>query len=174
MGIDPRGLKDRYADYWTQNRQHALINYQHCVDNAQGHKGYGPDCWGLTASDDYRFYDAHSPTNDNGTISPTAALASFPYTPAESMRALRRFYDMKGIVGPYGFLDAFNENKNWKAQGYLAIDQGPIVVMIENHRSGLVWNQLMSCPEVKRGLRTLSFESPYLPELENAKPALTA
>jgi hypothetical protein len=164
LGLNPHGLKDRYADYWEQNQNHTLINYTHCVKNPKGFKGYGENCWGLTASDTYNGYDAHSPTNDHGTISPTAALSAFPYTPEYSMKALKHFYNDLGekIWGQYGFTDAFNESKNWYADNYLAIDQGPIVVMIENYRSGLLWNLFTSCPEVKAGLLKLGFTAPYL------------
>ncbi len=160
LGLDPRNLKDRYASYWEQNRNHTLINREHCVRNPGKFKGYGPDCWGLTASDAVNGYDAHSPTNDHGTISPTAALSAFPYTPEYSMQALRHFYYDLGpkIWGEYGFVDAFNETKNWQAKSYLAIDQGPIIVMIENYRSGLLWKLFMSCPEVQGGLKKLGFE----------------
>ncbi len=164
LGLDPRGLKDRYADYWEQNRNHTLINRQYCIDNPKKFKGYGPECWGLTASDNHEFYNAHSPTNDLGVITPTAALSSFPYTPEYSMQAMRHFYDKLGdrLWGPFGFYDAFNETENWFDYQYLAIDQGPIVVMLENYRSGLLWRLFMSCPEVKTGLRKLGFSSPAL------------
>lgn len=161
MGLNPKGLKDRYADYWQQNLNHTLINHDYCVDNPKHFKGYGPDCWGLTASDNYEGYNAHSPTNDLGVITPTAALSAFPYTPEFSMKALRHFYYDIGdkIWGEYGFTDAFSESNNWYAKSYLAIDQGPIVVMIENYRSGLIWNLFMSCPEVQQGLKKLDFQS---------------
>ncbi len=164
MGLDPRGLKDRYANYWEQNKNHTLINREHCVRNPKQFKGYGANCWGLTASDTYNGYAAHSPTEDLGTISPTAALSAFPYTPEFSMQALRHFYENLGskIWSEYGFVDAFNETKNWYASSHLAIDQGPIIVMIENYRSGLLWKLFMSCPEIKMGLKKLGFESPAL------------
>lgn len=164
LGLDPRGLKDRYADYWEQNRNHTLINREHCIRNPYGFKGYGEKCWGLTASDTYNGYAAHSPTEDLGTISPTAALSAFPYTPAYSMQALRHFYEDRGqaLWTAYGFVDAFNPGKNWVAASHLAIDQGPIIVMIENYRSGLMWKLFMNCPEVKSGLKKLGFESPHL------------
>ena len=164
LGLDPRGLKDRYADYWELNRNHTLINREHCVRNPNTFKGYGPDCWGLTASDNHEGYNAHSPDNDLGVISPTAALSSMPYTPEYSMQAMRHFYEQLGpkIWGPYGFRDAFNETRNWYAESYLAIDQGPIVVMIENYRSGLIWKLFMSCPEIQAGLKKLDFKSPHL------------
>jgi hypothetical protein len=164
MGLDPRGLKDRHADYWQQNVQHTLVNRAHCVKNPHGYKGYGPDCWGLTSSDSTNGYDGHSPTNDTGVITPTAALSAMPYAPKESMQALRHFYEDKGhkIWGSLGFRDAFNESAGWVAQSHLAIDQGPIVAMIENHRSALLWKLFMSAPEVKQGLKKLGFQSPHL------------
>ncbi len=163
LGLDPHGLKDRYADYWMQNQNHTFINHAYCVANPGKFKGYGADCWGLTACDTYNGYNAYSPTNDSGTIAPTAALSAFPYTPDFSMKALRHFYFDLGdkIWGEYGFTDAFNETKNWYAKSYLAIDEGPIVAMIENYRSGLLWKLFMSCPEVQYGLNKLGFTSPY-------------
>jgi hypothetical protein len=139
------------------------INRAHCIANPGGYKGYGESCWGLTASDDHAGYGAHAPDNDNGTISPTAALASLPYAPAEVMRALRHFLTAHGerIWQRYGFVDAFNEQHDWVADTFLAIDQGPIVVMMENHRSGLLWKLFMSVPEVRAGLRRLGFSSPH-------------
>jgi hypothetical protein len=166
LGLDPRGLKDRYADYWEENKNQTLINYQWCVDNPKKFNGYGPNSWGLTASYSVKFYAAHAPDekSDVGVISPTAALSSIPYTPANSMRAMRHWYqDMKDkLWGGFGFYDAFSETANWYPKKYLAIDQGPVVAMIENYRSGLLWNLFMSCPEIQNGLQKLGFESPWL------------
>jgi len=164
LGIDPRGLKDAYAAYDEQNMAHAQINYRYCVANPKQFVGYSADSWGLTASDEQNGYSAHEPNNDNGTLSPTAALASMPYTPTESMRAMRFFYYKLGdrVWKQYGFVDAFNLTNLWFADSFLAIDQGPIIVMIENHRSGLLWKLTMSCPELKRGLRGLGFQGPGL------------
>lgn len=166
LGLDPRGLKDKYAGYWEENKNQSLINYQWCVDNPKGFKGYGGNSWGLTSSYSLRGYAGHAPSEkrDLGVISPTAALSSMPYTPEQSMQAMRHWYtNMKdSIYGPYGFYDAFSETANWFPKKYLAIDQGPIVVMMENYRSGLLWNLFMSCPEVKEGLKKLGFESPWL------------
>ena len=164
LGIDPRGLKDQYADYWEQNKNHTLINREHCLRNPGKFKGYGADCWGLTASDNHLGYGAHSPTEDLGVISPTAALSSFPYTPEYSMQALHYFYYNLGdkIWSEYGFVDAFNESKNWYATSHLAIDQGPIIVMIENYRSGLLWKLFMQIPEVQNGMKKLGFQSPWI------------
>lgn len=162
-GLDPHGLKDRYADYWDLNCRHVAINRAYCVTNPKGYKGYGPQCWGLTASDDHAGYSAHAPDNDNGTVSPTAALASLPYAPQEVLATLRHFLRAHGekIWGRYGFVDAFSEQHDWYAETFLAIDQGPIVVMMENHRSGLLWKLFMSIPEVQAGLRKLDFSSPH-------------
>ena len=164
LGLDPRGLKDRYADYWQQNVNHTLINRQHAIVNPHGYKGYGPDCWGFTASDGNEGYSAHDPLHDRGVITPTAALSAFPYTPEYSMAALRHFYDNLGdtLWGEYGFKDAFNPSAEWVADSYLAIDQGPIIGMIENYRTGLLWRLFMSHPDIKRGLKRFGFESPYL------------
>ncbi|MDR3062177.1 MAG: Ig-like domain-containing protein [Dysgonamonadaceae bacterium] len=159
LGLNPKGLSDAYADYWVQNTNHALINYHHCVANPKKYSGYSRDCWGLTASDGNAGYSAHSPSNDLGVIAPTAALASMPYTPEESMRALQFFYYKLGdlLWKEYGFTDAFNLSANWFDNQFLAIDQGPIVVMIENYRTGLLWKTFMSCPEVQAGLIKLGF-----------------
>jgi hypothetical protein len=163
-GIDPRGLKDAYANYFQQNVQHTLINYEHCVRNPNRYKGFGPSCWGLTASDDPAGYAAHAPDNDNGVISPTAALSSFSYAPEQAMRALRYFHDSLGdrIWGRFGFTDAFSESQDWYAKTYLAIDQGPIVIMIENYRSGLLWKLFMADPDVAAALKRLGFTSPHV------------
>jgi hypothetical protein len=164
VGLDPRGLKDRYADYWEQNRNHTLINRAYCIDNPKAFKGYGENCWGLTASDTYHGYAAHAPGEDNGTITPTAALSAFPYTPEYSMQALKHFYNELGdkIWSEYGFVDAFNQAKDWYASSHLSIDQGPIIVMIENYRTGLLWNLFMKIPEIQTGLKKLGFESPHI------------
>jgi len=160
-GLDPRGLKDHCADYWQQNVRHVQINRAHCIANPNGHKGYGPSCWGLTASDDPDGYEAHAPAVDNGTISPTAALSSLPYAPADAMQVLRHLLSTHGsrVWGRYGLFDAFCERRDWYARTCLAIDQGPIIIMMENHRSGLLWKLFMSAPEVQSGLRRLGFTS---------------
>lgn len=160
LGLDPKRLTDQYTNYFTQCQAHTLINYNFCVSNPNKYKGYSANCWGLTASDNnINGYSAHEPLNDLGIISPTAAVSSLPYAPTQSMNAIRYFYYKLGdrIWGQYGFVDAFNLTNIWFATSYLAIDQGPMVVMIENHRSGLVWNLFMSCPEVQRGLQKLNF-----------------
>lgn len=159
LGLDPRNLQDTYANYWTQNRNHTLINRAYVIENPKRYIGYNERSWGLTASDNNNGYSAHSPANDLGVITPTAALSSFPYTPEESMEALKFFYYSIGdrLWGEYGFYDAYNLTAGWVANSYLAIDQGPIVVMIENYRTGLLWDLFMSAPEIQDGLTTLGF-----------------
>lgn len=198
LGLNPRGLEDRYTNYYEQNLAHTRINYLYCQENPKQFKGYSEGIWGLTASDNHLGYGAHSPTEDLGVISPTAALSAMPYTPEQSLAALRNFFDVGAmrqlfpandtsrpnasangsgsgsanryvnthinenpIWGPYGFRDAFCAQENWVANSYLAIDQGPIVVMIENYRSGLIWDLFMSIPEIQNGLKKLDFTSPH-------------
>ncbi len=185
LGLDPHNLRDKYADYWNLNVAHTMINRQHCIENPYGYEGYGENNWGLTASysvpgaaqyfrgqtderpleglSDQVGYAAHHPSFDLGVITPTAALSSFPYAPDEVMPVIRWFYEsMKDkIWGNYGFYDAFSLEYEWYPKRYLAIDQGPVPVMIENHRSGLLWNLFMKNDDVQRGLKNLGFKSPY-------------
>jgi len=164
LGINPDGLIDTYANYTTQTKNHTLINYNYCKTNPQNYFGYSDSVWGLTASDIENGYNASSPASDLSFIAPTAALSSFPYTPIESMQALKFYYYVLGdkIWKEYGFVDAFSLQKTWFADSFLAIDQGPIIVMIENYRSGLLWNLFTNCPEVKAGMLSLGFTAPYL------------
>ena len=162
-GIDPRGLRDTYADYWQQNLSHTRINYAYCIRNPHRYRGYGPDCWGLSAGDTLDGYTAHAPDNDRGVITPAAALASFPYAPQEATAALRHFYQDLGdrIWGRFGFVDGFSEQHGWYADTFLAISQGPTIVMIENHRSALLWKLFMGIPEIQAGMKKLGFHSPH-------------
>ncbi|UCS95795.1 Ig-like domain-containing protein [Echinicola marina] len=159
LGLDPRNLSDQYANYWDQNQAHSLINQAYCIQNPKGFVGYTETAWGLTASDSPSGYSAHSPSNDLGVITPTAAISSLPYTPEASMKAMKYFYYQLGdkIWGEYGFYDAYNITENWYADSYLAIDQGPIILMIENYRTGLLWNLFMTNEEVQSGLDKLEF-----------------
>lgn len=168
VGLDPHGLKDKYADYWNEMSRLSRINYQWCVDNPKHYAGYSDSSWGLTASYSVKFYAAHAPNeeNDLGVISPTAAISSIPYTPKQSLAAMRHWYEddsLSNVIwGRYGFYDAFSVSEKWCKPWYLSIDQGPEVVMIENYRSGLLWKLFMSCPEVQSGLKKLGFQSPYI------------
>ena len=159
LGLNPQNLRGPYINFWEQNVNHSLINWAYCADNPKKYAGYSATCWGLTASDGYSGYSAHSPTNDRGVITPTAAVSSLPYTPEQSMDAIRTFYYFLGdkLWGPYGFYDAFSPQNDWYADSYLSIDQGPEIVMIENYRTGLLWNLFMSCPEVTSALTKMGF-----------------
>ncbi|MFM2266483.1 MAG: hypothetical protein RLZ77_1903 [Bacteroidota bacterium] len=168
LGLDPTGLSDQYANYWDLTKNHAKIMYTYCATNPVGWIGYSANCWGLTASytrnpNGSVGYTDHKPGNDRGVISPTAALSSFPYTPEESMRALRFFYENEEwkarLIGDAGPYDAFSPHHNWYTRRYLAIDQGTITPMIENYRTGLLWSLFMNAPEVKAGLVRLGFHS---------------
>jgi len=161
MGFDPRGIRDRYTNYFDNNRNLALIDQAYCVANPGHYQGYGANDWGLTASDDQLGYLAHAPNpaSDNGTITPTGALASFPYTPEASMAALKFFYRDLGdrLWGVYGPHDAFNLSRNWFSPVYMGLDQAPIVVMVENYRTGLIWKLFMSNPEIQPMLDKIGF-----------------
>ncbi|MGC9151745.1 MAG: glucoamylase family protein [Microbacter sp.] len=165
LGLDPRNLQDQYANYWQQNVAQTKINNLYCIQNPKGWDGYSPQCWGLTASDSPTGYNAASPTNDQGTIAPTAALSSMPYTPTQSMQAARFFYYQLGdkIWGQYGFVDAFDLSQAWFStdangnQSDLAIDEGPIIIMIENYRSHFLWDLFMQNSDVQSGLTKLGF-----------------
>ena len=163
LGLDPTGLKDEYCtDYFHEMRNLTLVNRAYCIRNPKHYKGFGPDCWGLTASYSVNGYAAHAPNerDDQGVISPTAALSSIVYTPEQSLQVMRHLYEMGDkVFGPYGFYDAFSETDNWYPLRYLAIDQGPIAVMIENYRTGLLWKLFMSHPDVQKGLEKLGFST---------------
>ncbi|RYG09817.1 MAG: beta-glucosidase, partial [Chitinophagaceae bacterium] len=145
LGLNPKGLKDEYANYWENNVNHTLAIHDYCVANPKHFKGYGENSWGLTASYSVKGYAAHNPQEDFGVISPTAAISSIPYTPKESIKVIRHLYEDLGdkVWGKYGFYDAYSETDNWYPKRYLGIDQGPMVVMIENYRSGLLWKLFM-------------------------------
>ncbi len=159
LGLNPKGLSDAYGNYWDMNVAHAQYNHDYCVENPRKYFGYSDSCWGLTASDYPKGYTASSPSNDTGTIAPTAALASMPYVPEESMKALHYFYYILGdrLWGEYGFKDSFNLGSQWFASSYIAIDQGPIIIMIENHRTGLLWKNFMKNEDILKGLANLGF-----------------
>jgi hypothetical protein len=159
LGFDPRGRHDRYTDYFENNRAIARINHAYCSRNPRRWPGYGPECWGLSAG-----INAGGgrplPRDDNGTISCMAALASVPYTPTESMAALRHFYRKLGpkIWGAYGFHDGFNAAQDWYDEGYMALNQAPITVMIENHRTASPWRNFMANPEIQLALDAIGFK----------------
>lgn len=159
LGLNPNGLSDQYADYWKLTQNHAKIHYKYAVDNPENFKGYSDSLWGLTSSYSIKGYASHRPGKDLGVIAPTAALSSFPYTPKESMKVLKNLYkNHDSLIGKYGPYDAFSFEANWYKKGYLAIDQGPIPVMIENYRTGLLWDLFMKNKDVQAGLDKLDFK----------------
>tara|TARA_B100002049_G_scaffold236026_1_gene221701 strand:- start:563 stop:1939 length:1377 start_codon:yes stop_codon:yes gene_type:complete len=167
LGLNPKGLEDKYANYWDLNVNHTRINYEYTQENPNDFETYNENSWGLTASytrneNDGVGYTAHSPDTDRGVVSPTAAISSIPYTPELSLNAMRYFFEDQNelLWGPAGFYDAFSlEGEDWVAPKYLAIDQGPQVVMIENYRSGLIWDLFMGAQEVQNGLEKLGFNT---------------
>ncbi|HEY0947554.1 MAG TPA: glucoamylase family protein [Opitutaceae bacterium] len=168
MGFDPRGLRDRYTNYFENNRAIARINHAYCVENPRKFVGYGPACWGLSAGINGGG-GRPWPRDDNGTINVMASLASMPYTPEESMAALKHFYRNLGakVWGIYGFHDGFNQTQNWFEEVYMALNQAPITVMIENHRSGLLWRLFMANPEIQPALDAIGFKPDAAPTAEN-------
>ncbi|MGZ8523485.1 MAG: glucoamylase family protein, partial [Chitinophagaceae bacterium] len=163
LGYDPHKINDKYTNYFVNNQSIARINYRYCIDNPGNYKGYGDSCWGLTASDGPYNYSADEPVlrQDHGKIGPTGAISSFPYMPEESMKALKNYYYNYGkfLWGEYGFRDAFNLTQNWCSEIYMGLNQAPMVVMIENYRTGLLWNLFMSDKDVQKGVMKLAAES---------------
>jgi hypothetical protein len=166
LGMNPHGLVDKNANYWELNRNHVLIQRAYAIENPKKEIGLSKDSWGFTSSDDpLDGYTSHQlgTKEENGTISPTAALASLPYAPKEILPVYRHlYYDLgKRIFGKYGFYDAFNLGMVEGQQvvhSYLAIDEGPIPVMIENYRSGLLWHLFMQNTDIQHGLKILGFQ----------------
>ncbi|WP_018614421.1 glucoamylase family protein [Segetibacter koreensis] len=154
LGFDPHYLTDVYTNYFKNNRNIALINHRYCIENPGHYIGYSDSCWGLTASDGPYHYVANEPIlrADNGKIAPTGAISSFPYTPKQSMKALSNYYYNYGhfLWGEYGFRDAFNLSENWCSEIFMGLNQAPMVVMIENYRTGLLWKLFMSDPQIKK------------------------
>lgn len=157
IGLDPRYKHDAYANYFENARAITLINRAYCAANRYGYKSYNALCWGITPSADPGGYWPHTPTDDNGTLAPTAAVSALPYAPDVVLPTIRHLYDAYGayLWGPDGFYDAFNATQNWVGQGYLAIDQGPMAPMIENHRTGLCWKLFMRNPEIVPALHAI-------------------
>ncbi len=160
LGFDPRGLRDRYTNYFSNNRRMALVNRAYCAANPLHYRGYGPDCWGLSAGINSGG-GTPQPNSDNGTICCSAALGVFPYTPVESMAALKHFYRDLGdrVWGIYGFHDGFNESQDWFEPVWMGLNQAQIVVMIENYRTGLAWRNFMANPEIRPALDAIGFKA---------------
>jgi|SRR5580658_18482 hypothetical protein len=162
MGFDPRGIHDRFTDYFNNNQAMARINLAYCIQNPGHYKGYGANFWGLTASDGPDGYLPHEPRLqvDDGTMTFTGALSSFPYSPQASMAALKHIYRDLGdrAWGEYGPRDAINLSADWVSPIFMGLNQAPITVMIENYRTGLIWKLFMSNPEVQPMLDRVGFK----------------
>ncbi|QYA24178.1 hypothetical protein G3I01_01190 [Gramella sp. MT6] len=159
LGLDPHRMEDRYVNYFENNKNIVRINYRYSCENPGGYEGYGRNSWGLTASDGPEGYKAREakPSQDDGTIAPTGAIASFPYTPEKSMDALKNFYRNNGkfLWGEYGFRDAYNLSEDWVGNIYMGLNQAPMTVMIENYRTGLLWDLFMKNQEVQEALKSI-------------------
>ena len=167
--IDFRSIYDTYManrgiTYFENSRRATLAQRAYCIANPSGRVGYGANQWGLTASDGPTGYNARGAPpsqNDDGTISPTAVGGAVPFAPEVAIPALHHLYDTYGpqLFSTYGFRDAFNltVNPDWYDTDYIGIDQGPIIVMIENYRTGKVWQRFMANPDIQRGLQRAGF-----------------
>ena len=185
MFIDFRGIADAYMrakgiDYFENSRRATLSQHAYAIENPGRWKDYGENIWGLTACDGpgdvsidsrtYHSYTARGATaediRDDGTIAPTAAASSITFTPDISIAAIEEMQRRYGsnLYREYGFADAFNPtfNNGWFDVDYLGIDQGPIIAMIENHRSGLVWETMKKNVHVVRGLKRAGFGGGWL------------
>jgi hypothetical protein len=196
-GIQDPYMRSKGIDYFENSTRATYANRAYCIANPGKWKGYGELMWGLTASDgpldgtaatadgarSFRSYWARGAamgdTRDDGTIAPTAAGGSVPFAPEVTIPTLMNMREQFGsqLYGQYGFKDAFNltypgkSGQGWFADQYLAIDQGPILLMIENYRSGFVWNLLKKSPYVTDGLRKAGFTGGWLPPAPVAQNA---
>ncbi len=199
--IDFRGIQDAYMrekgiDYFENSRRAAYVQQQYAIRNPRGRRGYGAFCWGVTASDGpgpaervidgepTTFYDYRArgiPWGpDDGTLAPWAAVASLPFAPEIVLPTLRYFdEEIPEMTSTYGFKCSFNPTfpggnqgaNGWISQGYYGLDQGPVVLMIENYHTGLPWRLMRTCPPVVRGLQRCGFTGGWLAD---AHPRRTA
>jgi len=180
--IDTRGLVDSYMkvkgiDYFENSRRATYVQRLYAIDNPHKWVGYDSLCWGISASDgptdkynfdnkvfigyagrgtsgpDYNYFD-------DGTIAPYASLSSLPFAPEIVLPTIKSIIQRNGskIWGKYGFYDSFNQTAKWVNNDYIGIDQGPMLIMIENFRTGLVWDYMMKDPIIQNGLSKLGFE----------------
>lgn len=177
--VDFRDRNDGYADYFKNSVNATLANRKFCMDQASKFESYGPNSWGLTASDGpfgYRAYGAPPGwAEHDGTIAPTACGSSIVFTPKESLACLRHFYEnlREKLWGRYGFSDAFNLDKNWFDTEVIAIDQGALLLMIENYRTGLIWKVMSRNLSLERALKAVGFK-PQTMDLPWPDPPLYA
>lgn len=167
VGLNPMRMKDNYAFYWQNNVAHAMINRHYCVYEAPSNYQYSANMWGLTACNGIgsKGYSARCPGNDDGIIAPTAVLASYPYVPFYATQVLMSMDQIDALQGKYGIGDSYEPAIGQANNNHLAIDQGPIVVMIENYRSGLIWDLVMRSEYIQNCLKMAGIElDPVLEE----------
>ncbi|HXF99381.1 MAG TPA: glucoamylase family protein, partial [Bacteroidota bacterium] len=165
--IDFRHINEFYMaqhglTYFENSRRATLAQRAYSIANPYGHAGYSDSLWGITASDTptgYRARGAPPAMNDDGTITPTAPISSIPFAPDECIRVARTMWEhyRPQLWTQYGFRDAFNLNVNWWDPWIIGIDQGPMIIMIENYRTGRVWQRFMANPNVQLGLQRAGF-----------------
>jgi len=164
FGMDPRKMEDSYCFYWQQNQNHTMINRHYCINEAPEEYAYDANNWGLTACagcGSHPDYVARQPQNDDGVISPAAALGSFPYTPFYSTQVMLNLKSKyPAINGKYGFYASYCPAEKATAKNYLSMEQAPIAIMMENYRSGLLWSLLMKNEHVQRGLQLAGIHEP--------------
>lgn len=161
--LDLRGKQDRYADYWENARDAAQRNYAFTQARADQYRSYAGDVWGLSASDGpfgYRAYGAEDGNHD-GTVAPYASIASLPLVPELALASIRDMLKRYGplVWGRYGFVSAFNADLGWFSTEHIGIDQGIILLMLENYRTGLIWNLFMANEHVQRAIELIGFQS---------------
>ena len=160
--VDFRGMRDEEANYFTNSILATQANRKWCVANAKKFQTYREGFWGLTACDGPSGYMAYGAPYgvDDGTVAPTAAISSIVFTPQESLSAIRLMLEKLGpkVWGRYGFIDAFNLEQKWFSNKYLGIDLGPMVLMIENHRTGLIWKTFMKEPAIQKAMDAAKFK----------------
>lgn len=168
IGLDPRRMADSFVTegYFIRNVKQTLSNRGYCLYEAPAANRYSQNFWGLTASQIKDDYAASGPLNDRGVVAPTAALASIIYTPHYSLEVLQNLKEGFGgrFWGRFGPYDAISLRDDWVSPHTLAIDQLPMVSMVENYRSGLLWRLLMDDPDIQRGLEAAGMKEPELEE----------
>jgi hypothetical protein len=197
--IDFRGIQDVYMrakgiDYFENSRRATTVQQQYAIRNPKRFRGYGENTWGITASDgpgpatrrihgsQVRFFDYRARSipygPDDGTLAPWAAITSLPFAPEIVLPALQHLSDTyPEMTSKYGFKCSFNptfangkDQRGWVSKGYYGLDQGPIVLMIENYRSGLLWRFMRRCDYIVSGLRRAGFAGGWLGTSGNKAP----
>lgn len=162
LGYDPRGVRDRFSNYFNSNRNQSRVSQRYAIANPGKFTGYGADSWGITAVDgpDDQYHEYKPFLTDDGTLAPTGAVSAYAYTPEASLQAIRHWYRDLGaqLWDVYGFRDSFNQHVDWYSGITMGLNQAPQMVMIENGRTGLVWRAFMANPEIEAMQRKLELK----------------